>query len=180
MTAESSPADDVQAWRERIAAFEEAVREEQFPELDLLDMMGAKGRSPDSPTNIGLCDEALNAGVTPNSAAVAHGHSQSGHGDDREHFPAIIEEMEGHEGHVNLLEGLIQQLASRIAPEAVAPLGKAVHELREPIRTVAIACLYTGYVSKEEAAQGFGVPLELIEWLCDVALDSLAAHFRIE
>jgi len=165
-----------------VAAFETEVIGEQFPKLDVLDMMGAKGRSlePPSPADSGLSAQSIEDGITANSSIVSLGHSQYEIDRNPTPFPVYIEEMEDTEGHAKFVESLIGKLASRKAREAIAPLGKAVDELREPIRTVAIACLYTPYNSKEEVAHAFGVPLELVEWLCDVALDSLATHVHID
>lgn len=136
-------------------------------------MMGVAGNKLDFTGKLSTID--IEDGQTPNSMVV-----QAGQEDNMdEPFPARIEAGWGHEGHKEQIIPLLGKLAARNAEEALVPIGKAVDELREPLRTVAIYCLYFDN-GAEDTARSLGISVEAVEFLSDVALDILACHVNFK
>lgn len=181
---EASPDQDLQDWRERCAEFERMVHEPEgdIVEIDVGDLIGAKGRVVPPPAEPA---EGAEDGVTHNFLVVREGlPTVSGDSDRTRHgqFPAVIEETIGRDAHIAIAAQLLSRLASRRASEIVDALGRAVNDLREPLRTVAIAGLYSGEPadSPKELASWLGTSAETIEFVSEIALDQLAAHLHFD
>lgn len=177
MSIESTPADDLQDWRDRTSAFlrdqRRAFSEQRPIEIDVDDMIGAKGHRLDA-LNEALGSGDLEEGWSHNSLAVTEGAVNDG-----EPFPALQEEAFGHEGLVEQMQPLLGRLAAHRAEQALEPIGRAMHELREPIRTVTINHLFLNETA-ERTARRLGTSIETVEFLADVALDLLSSHISFD
>jgi hypothetical protein len=174
MSTESDPRREIDRWRERYRAFVEAAKDPtQTPELDVLDLLGARGQSI-STTGPGIDPESAKDGWSINNAAV-----RAAYDTDDGPFPEIVSEQIGQEDHLRLIEPLLAKLAMRKAPEAIGPIGRAFDQLREPVRTVAITNLYWN-LGAEETARVFGISAEMVTLLSDLALDIVESHLIFE
>jgi hypothetical protein len=65
---------------------------------------------------------------------------------------------------------ILEQLAERKAPEAAATFQRAISQLIEPVRTVAVSYFYGGAISVEATARQLHTSVETVEFLTEVAL----------
>ena len=195
MNVESSfPIGSIESYRERVRAFVEARDdpsrrpESQDFEIDVYDLMGFRGeilesRPEDWPKEFSDDPDDPNY-LSPNMALTQNS----------EDFPEL-DLFNDNEGELELAtERLLTRLkehtdqrvdsslASADEPEiarraklTAEPLKQVVNKFREPIRTVAINCLYLD-TTPEKAARAFGTSVETIDFLTQVALDQLAEH----
>jgi hypothetical protein len=153
-----------------------AVVPPPYVEVDVDDLIGAKGEKQ-TPTD----DEVRHFGpdptdpgyISPNGNLVNNANSQVFPND-----PLRGLSEDGPEDLRQVTGSLLSRLVTRKAAEAVMPLQYAVDALREPLRTVAINCLYWE-LDSAEAARACGTSVETIEFLTELALDQLAAHLTL-
>jgi hypothetical protein len=183
---ESTPADEVQAWRDRAAAYRHEVYEGHgfhgwdFTELDAYDMMGFNGAKLDPPPQNLTPKQIEDGEMSHNANAVEDARGDNNYDNEWQPWRECIgEQWGGPYGIARHLKPLLGKLAAHTALEAVEPITKAMDELREPIRTVAINCLVFDK-GVEEVASTFGLSLQTVEFLCDVALDLLASHIHFD
>ena len=175
MSEQSNRNQAVEAWRARHEAFVNARHPRDHSlEIDVDDLVGAKGERLEPIAEDWLyefsSDPASPHYETPNMVLVGNA----------EEFPEIPFYRDNPEEQTWAMatEQILGRLASRKVAVAIEPLKMAVNGLREPVRTVAINCLYLG-ASSEDAARCFGTSVETIEFLTDIALDQLAAHVNV-
>jgi hypothetical protein len=196
MSSESGTESNVTAFWDRHAAYvhardhgwgptpvevDTAVMPPPYVEVDVDDLIGAKGEKQ-TPTD----DEVRHFGPDPTDPGYISPNGNLVNNADSEEFPFDMDigwfapavQDDGPEQLRKITESLLGRLAARKAAEAVMPLQYAVDALREPLRTVAINCLYLD-VDSAKAARAFGTSVETIEFLTELALDQLAAHLTL-
>lgn len=187
------PAADLQAFRQRGHSFlQERLAERDLPEyvqrtleIDARDLLGLKGHvqetgpwdvipgSPPDPSephyiswNMAL---TLNSSEFPDCAIFQ---------DDPEELRNATSRILAELGNYPLRPGDDNRGMDRELDldAAIDPLREAVDCLREPVRTVAINCLYMHDTSREETARVLGLSVETVQFLVDVAFDYLRAR----
>ncbi|HVX20776.1 MAG TPA: hypothetical protein VHB02_05465 [Acidimicrobiales bacterium] len=158
-------------------------------EIDVDDLIGAKGEKlePTPEMLVGLGPDPRHPEapeLTPNSIVVVRGRPDSfPHDPDNAELdgpPADDHVDWGSREHLQEVTARIAgRMVTRKAGVLVEPLMQAASELREPLRTVAIAHLYNSH-STEEIARSLGTSVETIEFLAELALDQIAARIRVE
>jgi len=169
--------DVVADFRKRSKSFSDArdgrVDRDEELTIDVNDLIGASGRPPHqtpearrdlehSMRSIGESSEInRNAEMTANTV-------------DPEW---IFKDEDG--SYSECPERLLGHILERKGEEVVKQMQQALIDLREPIRTVAINCLYLG-ATPEQAADAFGTSIETIIFLTDVALDQLTSRLHLD
>jgi hypothetical protein len=183
------------AYRQRVQAFIETRDDvDKRPggmEIDMPDLIGFKGEvhPPITEDWCGFSSDPTSRDyVTPNTILM---NNSVNFPDEMDLFidnPGTLEECSAkaadhlkahvapkhagqHEGHP------AEFLADIPVEELLEPMQRAVNALREPLRTLAINCLYLD-ATPEEAARSFGLSVEAVSFLLDVAQDQLALALR--
>lgn len=190
MSEQAAPINPLDAYRSRVQAFTDAMADEArrpyIFEIDVLDLMGMRGevqptisedwrdfpRDPNDPNYL-----------SPNMTIVQHGYE----------FPDLDLWLDNEGEFEHATQNLLGRLAQHTVPaeadknrvdrpawlvdELKEPLKAAVDGLREPVRTVAINCLYLDF-TPEHVARATGTPVEAVDFLIQVALDQLAIVVR--
>jgi hypothetical protein len=186
---QTTPQEDLAAWRERTGAFL-SIEDPGYAhtadgrpvEIDIDDMIGANGRKleptqeqrdevnpPDRGTGI-RPDPATN---TPNSQKLY----------EASEFPSFIRTDFDRSDQADSVAAILGPAAARDPERYIDRLEAVIAQLRNPMQVVAFHYLYNGRGTPEAAeyvATELGTSIETVAFLGDVALDIIAAHIRVE
>ena len=74
-------------------------------------------------------------------------------------------------------ERVLGKLTTRMAEQFVEPMKQTIRNMREPLRTIAVSCIFQDE-DPESIARALSTSVETIDFLTQVALDVLAASIR--
>lgn len=184
---ESSPVDDLIAWRNRTKTFLSYERpghdrdsHGRRVEIDIDDLIGANGRKL-APTSeeLGFFNPPDADGVgaerpidTPNQYALRTATE----------IPTCVQTDFTAEERAQNVRALLGPVGARNAEQLVGPLEEALDRLKNPVRVVAFRYLYFGLGTPEAAedtARELGTSVETVAFLGDVALDLIGSYLTI-